>query len=435
MNPDQISPGTQQFLSQFGQDLRAAVLAAPDAGLMEVSPRYRQERQRADEQTAKQMMIGEAAEQDVGIDQDQPLSQREAALRKMLEAVTVPGLRKIIDDELSKERAIQEHLMIIGAASQAGDEFLAERVADNLATVVGLEDREEDGSDDGSILDAEDQQWLEAADAEARAVEVDQEEQPDAQSAGLAGGGGEGAGADEVSGAPDPSRALQAGESEPGDPGDTAAPGASVEEPEPVGDEVSEQPTALTPTGATKGSGGSMADQLSELFVKVDTAAHEAATSPQNDKPEPTEGQRDAGNYQKGHIRLHGLDISIENPKGSRRRPEWPELTSHYGYIRQTTGNDDDHVDVFIGDKPESQIAFVVDQIRPESGAFDEHKVILGTESEAEARELYLSNYKPGWKGLGAITPMPIRELKRWLQSGETTRPVGKVTKPKKNDE
>lgn len=52
----------------------------------------------------------------------------------------------------------------------------------------------------------------------------------------------------------------------------------------------------------------------------IDEAAHQAATSPLNDKPEPTDAQKEAGNYAKGHVRISGLDVSIENPKGSMRR-------------------------------------------------------------------------------------------------------------------
>lgn len=67
---------------------------------------------------------------------------------------------------------------------------------------------------------------------------------------------------------------------------------------------------------------------------RTDAAAHEAATSPFNDHPEPTKAQKDAGNYPKGHLRIAGLGISIENPAGTHRRPEWPALPAHYGYIR-----------------------------------------------------------------------------------------------------
>lgn len=33
----------------------------------------------------------------------------------------------------------------------------------------------------------------------------------------------------------------------------------------------------------------------------------------------PTDAQKEAGNYKKGHVWIQGLDITIENPKGSVR--------------------------------------------------------------------------------------------------------------------
>lgn len=149
---------------------------------------------------------------------------------------------------------------------------------------------------------------------------------------------------------------------------------------------------------------------------KVEAAAAEAATSPENDRPEPTDAQREAGNYKKGALSLHGLRISIENPAGTRRRPEWPPLAHHYGYFRGTEGKDGDHVDVFVG--PDAENAdlpvFVVDQVT-QAGRFDEHKVMLGFRDEAAAREGYLANYSPDWQGLGDITQMTLAEFKAWV--------------------
>ncbi len=75
--------------------------------------------------------------------------------------------------------------------------------------------------------------------------------------------------------------------------------------------------------------------------AQVDDAAHKAATSPTNDLPEPTQAQKEAGNYRLGHIKLGGMDISIENPAGSQRNGVSPSgkawsvtMKSHYGYIR-----------------------------------------------------------------------------------------------------
>lgn len=150
----------------------------------------------------------------------------------------------------------------------------------------------------------------------------------------------------------------------------------------------------------------------------VTQAAHEAATSPRNDLPEPTEAQREAGNYQKGHVTLHGLDVAIENPAGSRRRPDWPELKDHYGYIKRSAGKDGDQVDVFVNPaRPESGKVFVVDQVDPDTGEFDEHKAIFGAESMDEARRIYLRNYEPGWQGEGGITEMSPETFKKWVRS------------------
>ncbi|WP_051139113.1 PLxRFG domain-containing protein [Delftia acidovorans] len=159
----------------------------------------------------------------------------------------------------------------------------------------------------------------------------------------------------------------------------------------------------------------------------MEAAAREAATSRANDLPEPTDAQKEAGNYKKGHVRLNGLDISIENPAGSRRRPEWPPLKNHYGYFKGSVGADKDHVDVFMTDRasdPDLPV-FVVDQVNRD-GSFDEHKVVLGAADEADARATYLGNYEKGWTGLGAITQMTQDEFKAWLRNpAKTKRPAG----------
>ncbi len=163
----------------------------------------------------------------------------------------------------------------------------------------------------------------------------------------------------------------------------------------------------------------------------ITTAANEAATAPTNDLPEPTEAQKEAGNYKKGHARIAGLDISIENPAGSSRRPEWSPLQDHYGYIRGTIGKDKDHVDVFMTERAEdtSLPVFVVDQV-DQNGRFDEHKVVMGTANEAEARATYLRNYEKGWTGLGSITQMTQDEFKAWVKDPEATKRRASRRKP-----
>lgn len=175
--------------------------------------------------------------------------------------------------------------------------------------------------------------------------------------------------------------------------------------------------------------------QRREAGQQLDVAANEAATSPGNDRAEPTAAQKEAGNYKLGHARLGGLDLSIENPAGSERKgtdksgKAWSvTMKSHYGYIRGTVGKDKDHVDVFV--RPGTQELgddapiFVIDQV-DDVGALDEHKVMMGFPDEASARAAYLSNYTKGWKGLGAISRVSLSEFKKWLKSGNTARPFG----------
>lgn len=171
-----------------------------------------------------------------------------------------------------------------------------------------------------------------------------------------------------------------------------------------------------------------------------DLGANEAATSPENDTPAPTEAQIEAGNYKKGHIKVHGLDIAIENPRGSKRSGtdpdgnEWEqELAHHYGYIKRTEGADGEHVDVFVGPKTESDSVFVVDQLNAD-GSFDEHKVMLGFTSKRAAQVGYRDNYEQGWK-VGPITKMSVDEFKAWLKDGDTTKPVsGEIKAPVKSE-
>ncbi|MBH1418022.1 PLxRFG domain-containing protein [Stenotrophomonas maltophilia] len=162
---------------------------------------------------------------------------------------------------------------------------------------------------------------------------------------------------------------------------------------------------------------------------KVATAAAEAATNPRNDLPAPTDAQKEAGNYKKGHVRINGHDISIENPAGSQRDPRWPALKNHYGYFKGTVGKDKDHVDVFMTDRAEDPAlpVYVVDQVNKD-GSFDEHKVIMGTASEQEARDTYLANYSKGWTGLGGIKEMSQEQFKAWVRDPKkTTRRVSRA--------
>lgn len=137
----------------------------------------------------------------------------------------------------------------------------------------------------------------------------------------------------------------------------------------------------------------------------------------------PTEAQKEVGNYRKGHVKVDGYNIYIENPKGSERngvdansQPWSVTMNNDYGYVRGTKGVDGDHIDMFLSDFPDQGNVFVVDQVK-DDGSFDEHKVMYGFSSADEAKEAYLANYSPGWKGLGNITEVSKDEFKKWIDS------------------
>jgi hypothetical protein len=139
----------------------------------------------------------------------------------------------------------------------------------------------------------------------------------------------------------------------------------------------------------------------------------------------PTEAQKEAGNYKKGHIKVDGLDITIEQPKGSIRRgtdangKQWEsEMHNTYGYIRGTESADGDHIDIFLSDNPTEGNVFVVDQVNKD-GSFDEHKVMYGFSDMESARQAYLSNYEEGWQGLGNITEVSKENFKAWIDSSK----------------
>lgn len=178
--------------------------------------------------------------------------------------------------------------------------------------------------------------------------------------------------------------------------------------------EVEEQPE---PAIKTDGESGSVVPEP-EGAVKTDIEAARAEVD-QN----PTEAQKEAGNYKKGHVKIDGYDVTIENPKGSVRSGkdadgnEWSvTMNNDYGYIRGTEGVDGDHIDVFLSDNPETGDVFVIDQVNPD-GTFDEHKVMYGFKSALAAKRAYMANYSKDWTGLGNITRVSKEEFKKWVSS------------------
>ncbi len=152
---------------------------------------------------------------------------------------------------------------------------------------------------------------------------------------------------------------------------------------------------------------------------------------PQNINHEPTEAQKTAGNYAKDHVNIFGLDLTIENAKGSVRRGVGPDgkpwacvLPANYGYIKRTHGQDDDHVDVYLGPHLKSPHVFLIDQHDHRTGKMDEHKAMLGFGSQKQALACYERAFSDG-KGrarIGAVTTMTVPQFKEWLATESEKR-------------
>ncbi|TNE66850.1 MAG: PLxRFG domain-containing protein [Rhodobacteraceae bacterium] len=173
----------------------------------------------------------------------------------------------------------------------------------------------------------------------------------------------------------------------------------------------------------------SITDPSPEVISDTDIADAAAQAN-----PEPTEAQKEAGNYRMGHTTWNGMDLTFENAKGSERRgvdadgEAWSvTMPAHYGYFKGTKGADGDHVDFYMGDDPNSDTAYVVDQFDATSGEFDEHKVMLGFTNLETARDVYDAGFSDG-RGpdrRGSITEMDATALQSWLSNGKKSGPLG----------
>ena len=134
----------------------------------------------------------------------------------------------------------------------------------------------------------------------------------------------------------------------------------------------------------------------------------------------PSPARIAAGNYKMKHRKVQGMDITVENPRGSMRAgvddagKSWRTGMLHdYGYIKRTLGVDGDHFDCFVGPRPDAPEVFVITTKRPpEFVETDEQKAMIGFGSEDEARTAFAQHYDDP-RFLASITAMPVGEFKR----------------------
>lgn len=184
-------------------------------------------------------------------------------------------------------------------------------------------------------------------------------------------------------------------------------------------------------TGSTYEYDGQTFGDLLDVVNYIDASsslANAVAVAEKETDTTPTEKQKEAGNYKKGHVQVGTFNITIENPKGSVRSGidtegnKWETtMQNTYGYIRGTEGVDGDHIDVFLSDDIDGwngRKVFVVDQYN-EDGTFDEHKVMLGFNEADDAEAAYFANYDRNWakKHKTMLTGVNLEEFKKWIES------------------
>lgn len=131
-----------------------------------------------------------------------------------------------------------------------------------------------------------------------------------------------------------------------------------------------------------------------------------------------------------GHINFQGIDIAVENQKGSVRSGtdkdgnKWRTVMKiPYGYLKGTKGADGEEVDVYVGPNKEAPNAYVVHQHKSDGKGFDEDKILIGMDSEEEARAMYLKHYDDP-KFLGPISTVPIEKLKEMIAKGKPMKKI-----------
>ena len=117
---------------------------------------------------------------------------------------------------------------------------------------------------------------------------------------------------------------------------------------------------------------------------------------------------------------IRGIPVVIQWPAGSVRTGERKDGTPFktnmkcsYGYVPDTTAaGDEERLDVYIGPDESADMVYVVEQVRKDTGEFDEYKVMLNFDSLEDAEKMY--NYQLGDDAdveMGDISEVPFDYL------------------------
>lgn len=112
----------------------------------------------------------------------------------------------------------------------------------------------------------------------------------------------------------------------------------------------------------------------------------------------------------KKFIHVQGVPIMLEWLKGETRKYKsgYSKLMkANYGYIPGTRDSDGEQLDVYVGPKKDSELVFIINQLK-DDGSHDERKVMIGYQDEEAAKKSYLDHMPKNRLGKISRTTMGI---------------------------
>ncbi|MBN3946427.1 MAG: DUF1073 domain-containing protein [Nostoc sp. NMS7] len=126
--------------------------------------------------------------------------------------------------------------------------------------------------------------------------------------------------------------------------------------------------------------------------------------------------RKDGADPVKKIVNWNGISIGVTHEPKDSRFPLSRPMKSSYGHIRRSYGDapDGKALDVYLGDRLESEQAYKVRQLDPTTGMPDEDKYFIGFQDSLSARDCF--NYHAGRDRFGGIENVDPTELQVYRQ-------------------
>lgn len=125
--------------------------------------------------------------------------------------------------------------------------------------------------------------------------------------------------------------------------------------------------------------------------------------------------------------RVGPLICYIEYPKGEFRSGKtWAGISpADYGYINGYLGADNAEMDCYVGFNPDSRFVYVINQSRVHDlSEFDEHKCMLGFDSQEEALATYFDGHNFSRDIYSGFVKLTMKKFIKWLEHGDHSIPI-----------